>query len=110
MTVNAHNPPNVRKQRVRSPRLVIIEFVLAALPHVGTAGRILYFSLTQNYKIPTKLHHELIVFDIKDEGALAEHTAHMSQVVKELRARYVLILLILPLTKILATGISIMLW
>lgn len=86
MAINAHNPANARKQRIKTPKLVIIEFVLDGLPHVGTAGHMLYLSLAQNYMVePSKLHHELIFFDTGT--GLDEHTARMLEIVKELQKR-----------------------
>ena len=72
MAIAAHNPTNARKQCIKTPSLIIIKFVLDQLPHIGTAGQLLYLSLTQNYTpTPAKLHHELIFFDC----ASAEHGA-----------------------------------
>jgi hypothetical protein len=86
MAINAHNPANARKQRIKTPKLIIIEFVLDGLPHVGTAGHMLYLSLAQNYMVePSKLHHELIFFDTGT--GLDEHTARMLEIVKELQKR-----------------------
>jgi hypothetical protein len=57
MATSATNPGGPRRQRVRSPRLVIIEFVLDDLPHIGTTGQLLYLSLAQNYVVaPDRLH------------------------------------------------------
>lgn len=84
MAINAHNPAGPLKQRVKTPRLVIIEFVLDELPHVGTAGQLLHLSLVQNYMVePSKLHHELIFFEVAPT-CLDEHAARMAKIVKEL--------------------------
>ena len=88
MAVVAHNPANTLKQRMKTPSLVIIEFVLGTLPHIGTTGEVLRLSLAQNYSVtPHKLHHELIFFDINDADQLEEHTAHVSDTVKRLSQR-----------------------
>ena len=88
MAIAAHNPANARKQRIKTPSLVIIELVLAQLPHVGTAGQLLYLSLVQNYTpTPTKLHHELIFFEGASADLQASHAAQMSKAVKLFRKR-----------------------
>lgn len=88
MTIDAHNPTGARKQRVRTPRLVIIEFVLDQLPHVGTTGQLLHLSLAQNYLMsPDKFHHELIFFEIGDQTALEKHAKYMSRIVGQLQRR-----------------------
>lgn len=89
MDVAAHNPPSPRKQRIRSPRLAIIEFVLKQLPQEGTAGQLLYYSLASNYKEgQTKPHHEIIPFDISNGDEMNEHTSKISRIVKGLEKRY----------------------
>jgi hypothetical protein len=86
MAISAHNPAAARKQRVKTPHLTIIELVLDQLPHVGTAGQLLYLSLIQNYATDSsKLHHELIFFDVGN--GLDAHNMKMSQAVKELQKR-----------------------
>lgn len=85
MAISAHNPGGAQKQRLRTPRLAIIEFTLDALPHMGTAGHLLYLSLVQNYVVePSKLHHKLIFFEVAETG-LDEHAVRMSKIVKELK-------------------------
>lgn len=91
MAISAHNPANPWKQHIRTPRLVIIEFVLDQLPHIGTAGQLLYLSLVQNYAVePSRLHHELIFFEIGDSHGLDVHAAHMSKIVEELKKMWVI--------------------
>jgi len=88
MGISAHNPANACKQRVKTPSLVIIEFVLDQLPHIGTAGQLLYLSLTQNYMVtPSKLHHKLIFFDISSTDQLDGHAARVSKIVEGLHKR-----------------------
>ena len=84
MVIAAHNPGNALKQRVRTPSLVIIEFVLDQLPHTGTAGQLLYLSLVQNYMMaPHKFHHQLIFFDANDAKQLKKHAAKVSKILKK---------------------------
>lgn len=86
MTISAHNPAYGRKQRVNTPHLAIIEFVLDQLPHVGTAGQLLYLSLIPNYILaPSRLHHELIFFNINNSGTLKDHSKRMCEAAKKLR-------------------------
>jgi hypothetical protein len=83
MSISTYNPANAQKQRIRTPSLIIIEFVYDQLPHTGTAGQLLYLSLVQNYAVaPEKLHHELIFFDISTTGQLVDHTAQASEAAK----------------------------
>ena len=84
MVISAHAPPAPRKQRVRTPSLVIIEFILDALPHVGTAGQMLYLSLVRNYNTPAYLHHEMVFFEV-DGDCLDRQAAQMAEVVKQLQ-------------------------
>ena len=90
MAISAHNPANSRKQRVRTPPLVIIEFVLDQLPKAGTAGALLHLSLLPNYMVePDKLCHELIFFNIGGQDQLGRHLEHMAKTVMELKKGYV---------------------
>jgi hypothetical protein len=92
MAISAHNPTNARKQRVRTPSLVILEFTLSQLPHIGTAGQLLHLSLAQNYLVvPERLHHEPVFFDISSADELAKHAAMVSKLVKELQKRYAIL-------------------
>lgn len=93
MATSAHNPANPRKQRVRSPRLVIIEFVLNDLSHMGTTGQILQLTLAQNYvATQDRLHHELIFFEINPNN-LDDHTSRMSKIMEELQKRCAVLIL-----------------
>ena len=88
MEITAHNPTNPRKQQVRAPSLVIIEFILDALPHIGTAGQLLYLSLVQNYVVnPSDLRHQMIFFDVVNGMPLKKHKKLVSNVVKDFRER-----------------------
>ena len=110
MATSAINPANPRKQRVRSPRLVIIEFVLDDLSHMGTTGQLLYLSLAQNYVVaPGRLHHELIFFEI-DPNDLDKHTKRMSEIVVGLQKRCAISLTFVPLAHVHVTGVLTMLW
>jgi hypothetical protein len=111
MATSATNPGGPRRQRVRSPQLAIIEFVLDDLPHIGTTGQLLYLSLAQNYVVaPDRLHHELIFFEI-DPNNLGKHTKRMSEIVEGLQKRCVISLpLFLPLTHAHIAGVLTMLW
>lgn len=91
MVITAHRQANPLKQRVKTPSLVIIEFVLAQLPSIGTAGQLLYLSLAQSYiATPGRLHHELICFDLPRPCDLHRHPNRMTKIVSELQKRCVL--------------------
>ena len=84
MEITAHNPTNPQKQQVRAPSLVIIEFILDTLPHIGTAGQLLYLSLMQNYGVnPSDLYHQMIFFDVVNGMPLKKHKKLVSNVVKD---------------------------
>ena len=90
MVVTAHNPTTPRKQRVRTPSLVIIEFVLGQLPRMGTAGQLLHLSLMQNYTVePSRLHYEEVIFELNSPGAIEKHTKQVVKLVDRLQKRYV---------------------
>lgn len=85
----AHNATTPRKQRVRTPSLVIIEFILDQLPHMGTAGQLLHLSLMQNYVAePGRLHYEEVSFELNSSDALEKHTKQMGKVARKLGKRY----------------------
>jgi len=87
MRVTSHNIPASSKNRMRTPRLVIIEFTLADLPPKGGPGQMLEVSLAANYvPNPEDLHYEQIHFDIKDEHAAYDaHTATVANMVAKLQ-------------------------
>ena len=90
MVVSTHNPANPQKQRVRSPSLVILEFVLGGLPQVGTAGQLLHLSLIQNYVVePHRLHHEQITFELSSPKEIEKHSTQMVTTVNALQERCV---------------------
>lgn len=90
MDINSHNMTPTIKCRLRTPRLVIIEFILEELPDISTPGQMLYLSLAPNYLGDKKdLHHEIIRFDLKSEDAIQEHMAHVSDRVRALNKMYV---------------------
>lgn len=87
MQVVAHNVKATVKNRLKTPRLVIVEFILNELPKTGSAGQLLHLSLSPNYiPNPHHLHHEQIPFDVKDDNALAEHKANVLERIKTLKA------------------------
>ena len=93
MAINAHNLTNARKQRVRTPTLVIIEFTLTQLLHIGTTSQLLHLSLAKNYMVvPERLHHESVLFDIGSADEMAKHAAMVSKLVKELQKRYAILI------------------
>ena len=86
MAISAHNSATGLKHRVKTPSLVIIELVLDQLPHIGTAGQLLYLSIAQNYlNMPSKLHHELIFFEGSSANWRDEHTAEMAKAIEQFR-------------------------
>jgi hypothetical protein len=85
MAINSHNITATFKIRLRTPRLVIIEFILEELPDVGSPGQMLYLSLLPNYTSENDLRHEKIRFDLKNTKVVEEHTASVSDRVKRLR-------------------------
>lgn len=94
MVITASYPAQPLKQRFRTPSLVIIEFVLGALPQIGTAGQLLYLSLIQNYiHTPERLCHKQIPYDIGGTEALEAHTTQIVKIVKELQKGYVVLML-----------------
>lgn len=112
MKIVAHIPTTPRKQRVKTPSLVIIEFVLGQLPHLGTAGQLLHLSLMQNYVVePERLHYEVIKFELNSPDAVKTHNKYVVGVVKELVKRYFILVVAVPLlTQLQTTGISTMWW
>ena len=75
MEVMAHNIGATFRNRIRTPRLLIIEFILAELSDTGTAGKMLHMSLASNYVSSKKdfLHHIRILFDLENEDAIKKH-------------------------------------
>jgi hypothetical protein len=87
MAVAAHNPASAVKQRLGTPRLVIIEFIFGKLSVAGSASQVLHTSLLQNYMgVSEKLHHERIVFDICSANS-RNHLVRISNIVKKLQKK-----------------------
>lgn len=89
MLINAHNIPANIKSRLRTPRLVIIEFVLNELSDVGSTGELLYLSLVTSYTQENRksIHYERIGFDLKNDRAIGKHMAYVSKRVRELEKK-----------------------
>ncbi|KAF9779910.1 hypothetical protein BJ322DRAFT_1024319 [Thelephora terrestris] len=87
MEVATHNLTSTYKNRLRTPRLVIIEFILESLVDTGTAGSMLFMSLVSNYTREHKgnIHHEKILFDLNNDEAQKQHEASMVKRVQRLR-------------------------
>jgi len=85
MAVSANTPAYGWKQWVKTPRLAIVEFVLDQLPHVGTAGQLLHLAVMQHYLLaPSRLHHEQVFFNIKNNSALDHHAVEMAKLAANL--------------------------
>jgi hypothetical protein len=99
MAIAAHRSVDGRKQRLKTPRLVILEFILEALPtHLGTPGTQLRMSLAPNYQVAKhQIHHEIVIFEICDDEALAEHAEKVDQLAARLQGEYVFQMQPLPL-------------
>ena len=91
MTLTSHNVTPTIRNRLRTPRLVIIEFVLEELFGVGSAGQMLYLSLVPNYTSDSRknIRHESIKFDLNNANAFAKHKKAVSRKVKNLQQLYV---------------------
>lgn len=85
MTVVSHNVMESLASRIKTPRLVIIEFILSDLPAIGSAGQMLYLSLVPNYVNKKDLHHEQIIFDLKNEEVITEHVEFVAETVRRLK-------------------------
>jgi hypothetical protein len=79
MEIRSHNIQPSIQNRLRTPRLVIIEFILEGLPDVGTPGQMLYLSLAPNYI------SEKIRFDLKNDTAVRKHIKAVSERVKAMK-------------------------
>jgi hypothetical protein len=89
MVVQAHNIQASIKSRLRTPRLLIIEFILEELPELGSAGEMLYLSLIPNYTGKAKnLHHQRIRFDLKNGAAISKHIDSVKALAKKLQKMY----------------------
>ena len=90
MALNSHNIRPGINNRVKTPHLVIIEFMLAELREPGSSGEILSMSLSSNYVYLEDLHYKKIRFDLKNSEAIQSHMNYMSEKVEELKRMYVL--------------------
>lgn len=87
LTITSHNIQPSLKNRLRTPRLLILEFCLRELPEKGSPGQMLYLSLSPNYIREADLHYERVSFDLNNEGAKEVHFDLMSKKVAELKRR-----------------------
>ena|ERR1700679_3485004 len=86
MAINSHNITASINVRLKTPPLVIIEFILEELPSIGSSGQMLFMSLGQNYVGDKKdLHFEQIQFDLKNPRAINDHMDLVSKRVKDLQ-------------------------
>jgi hypothetical protein len=86
MEIKSHNIQPSIKNRLQTPRLVIIEFILKGLPDVGTLGQMLYLSLAPNYiGEKTRLLHKKIQFDLKNDAAVRKHIKAVPARVKAIK-------------------------
>lgn len=85
--MSAHNVAAAAKSRLRTPRLVIIEFILEELSPTGNTGKMLYLSLASNYSVKRlqDIHHEQICFDFKTDEAMAAHVPYVAKRVAALK-------------------------
>lgn len=90
MVINAPYPADPLKQRVRTPRLAILELILEQMSsRFGTAGDLLRISLGPNYQAAnTEISHSIIKFDLGNETASAEHRRKMATLARQLRDKY----------------------
>lgn len=89
MAIASHNVPASIKSRLKSPRLLIIEFILQELVDVGSPGQMLYMSLVPNYIKTNRnsIHYEQIAFNLKNSRVTDKHMASVSAIVKKLKKR-----------------------
>ena len=87
MRIVAHNVNATVRNRLRTPRLVIIEFSLRDLPTKGSPGQLLHLSLVPNYALnPLDLRYEHLMIDIRDATTpFDKHRAAVQKVVDKLR-------------------------
>jgi len=87
MALASHNITPTIRNRLRTPRLVIIEFVLDSLHDVGSAGQMLYLSLAPNYVGSNRknIHHECIRFDLKNKKAFRTQLVSVKRKLRKLQ-------------------------
>lgn len=102
MAVASHNVTSTIKNRLRTPRLVIIEFVLDSLWDIGSAGQMLFLSLAPNYVGSNRknIHHECIRFNFKNGKAIENQPVSVLKRLRKLQ-KY-----LTPLCSILVTKSS----
>jgi len=90
MALTSHNVTPTIKNRLRTPRLVIIEFVLEDLFDVGSAGQMLYLSLAPNYINDNRknIHHECIRFNLKNQKVINNHGRSVLRKLKAMQKMY----------------------
>ena len=91
MLVKTHNVAPGVKCRLRTPVLVIIEFILEDVVDMASAGQMMFLSLAANYTAESRknIHHEKIVFDLKSDSAIVDHSRSVSLAVQKLKGLYV---------------------
>jgi hypothetical protein len=89
MLIKAHNIAPKIKNRLRTPRLVIIEFILEELLDNGSVGQQLYWSLASNYTKDNRksICYEQISFNLKNDVVIQGHVAHVSQRVQAIKEK-----------------------
>ena len=90
MAINAPYPAEPLKQRIRTPRLAIVELILEEMSsRFGTAGDLLRISLGPNYQAAdTEISHSIIKFDLGNEMASTEHRKKMASLARQLQDKY----------------------
>ena len=87
MQIDTHNLAAAVKNWLRTPRLVIIEFILEDLIGIGATGDMLLLSLASNYAPGNRsnIHHEKISFDLKNDNTILQHKHSVSRTVQKLK-------------------------
>jgi hypothetical protein len=86
MIIHAHNTAPSFKNRLKTPRLVILEFLLEELSVTASPGEILFQSLAANYvsKRKKNIQHRKIVFDFKNDLMRQAHEQTLETMVRKL--------------------------
>ena len=86
MTIAAHTTTYTFKNHLKTPRMVILKFVLEDLSDSANISGVLYLSLLCNYTKDKReaLHHEKIIFNLSNDGAIANHEKLVSKSVDAL--------------------------
>ena len=103
MVLASHNVTPTIKNRLRTPHLVTIEFVLDNLWDIGSAGQMLFLSLAPNYIGSNRqnIHHECIQFNLKNGRAIKNQLVSVLKRLQKLQQKY-----LTPLCSILVTTSS----